>query len=325
MDKKISILIPAYNCEEYIERCIKSILNQDYDNIEIIVINDGSTDNTQGVIDKLKSENSNIVSVNRENKGVCETRNELLKLATGEYIMFIDADDWIDEGYIKAYVDNAEGYDIVVGGFRRPNQDGKILFEVKLQDEKWSPYMSTALWSNLYRREFVVKNDLKFVKMNIAEDIHFNLLAYNLTDKIKIINYVGYNWFVNTQSISNTTHKDINKIEIFKFLNTSYNDLKNIGAIEKNYEILEYYFTTYILMFLGMSTAKAKFKVISKEYDKLYSWLKERFPNYKKNKLFGISTPKGERTNVRLFALAFIIADKMHLGKLFVYMYSRLR
>lgn len=325
MDKKVSVLIPAYNCEEYLERCIKSILNQDYDNIEIVVINDGSTDNTQGVIDKLKSENSNIVSVNRENKGVCETRNELLKIATGEYIVFIDADDWVDEGYIKAYVDNADEYDIVVGGFRRPNQDGKILFEVKLQDEKWAPYMSTALWSNLYRREFILENNLKFINMNIAEDIHFNLLAYNLTDKIKIINYVGYNWFINTSSISNTIHKDISKIEIFKFLNTSYNDLKNIGAIEKNYEILEYYFTTYILMFLGMSTSKAKFKVISKEYDKLYGWLKERFPKYKKNKLFGIGTPKGERTNVRLFALAFIIADKMHLGKLFVYMYSRLR
>ncbi len=325
MRKKVSILIPAYNCEEYIERCVKSILEQDYKNIEIVIINDGSTDNTQKVIDKFKSKHDNIVSVNRENRGVCETRNELLELATGEYIMFIDADDWIDEGYIKTYVDNAEGHDIVVGGFRRSNQDGKVLFEVKLQDEKWAPYMSTALWSNLYKREFILKNNLKFVNMNIAEDIHFNLLAYNLTDKIKIINYVGYNWFINTSSISNTIHKDISKIEIFKFLNTSYNDLKKIGALEKNYEILEYYFTTYILMFLGMSTSKSKFKVIGEEYDKLYSWLKGRFPNYKKNKLFGINTPKGERTNVRLFALAFIIANKMHLGKFFVYLYSRLR
>ena len=325
MDKKVSVLIPAYNCEKYIERCIRSILNQDYDNIEIVVINDGSTDNTQSVIQKLKSENANIVSIDRENKGVCETRNELLNLATGEYVTFIDSDDWIDKGYIKTYLDNAEGYDIVIGGFRRPNQEGKILFEVGLKDEKWSPYMSTALWSNLYRKEFIVENNLKIINMNIAEDIYFNLLAYNLTDKIKIIDYVGYNWYLNTESISNTTHKDISKIEIFKFLNTSYEDLKKIGALEKNYEILEYYFTTYILMFLGMSTAQTKFKVMSKEYDKLYNWLKERFPNYKKNKLFGINTPKGERTNVRLFALAFIIAHKIHLGKIFVYIYSHLR
>lgn len=325
MSKKVSVLIPAYNCEEYIEGCIESILAQDYDNLEIIVINDGSTDNTQEVINNLKDKNNNIISVSRENKGVCETRNEILEKATGEYIMFVDADDWIDEGYIKTYVENAKGYDIVVGGFRRPNQDGKILFEVKLQEEKWAPYMSTALWSNLYRREFVVENSLKFVNMNIAEDIHFNLLAYNLTDKIKIIDYVGYNWFLNTQSISNTTHKDVTKIEVFKFLNTSYNDLKKIDAIEKNYEILEYYFTTYILLFLGMSTAQVKFKVMSEEYDKLYSWLKERFPNYKKNKLFGINTPRGERLNVRLFAFAFIVAHKMHLGKIFVYMYSHFR
>ena len=325
MSKKVSVLIPVYNCEEYIERCIESILAQDYDNLEIIVINDGSTDNTQEVINILKEKNNNIISVSRENRGVCETRNEILELATGEYIMFVDADDWIDKEYIKTYMKNAEGYDIVVGGFRRPNQDGKILFEVKLQEEKWAPYMSTALWSNLYRREFIVENNLKFVNMNIAEDIHFNLLAYNLTEKIKIIDYVGYNWFLNTQSISNTTHKDITKIEVFKFLNTSYNDLKKIDAIEKNYEILEYYFTTYILLFLGMSTAQTKYKVMSEEYDKLYNWLKERFPNYKKNKLFGINTPKGERLNVRLFAFAFIIAHKMHLGKIFVYMYSHLR
>lgn len=325
MNKKVSVLIPVYNCEKYIERCIKSILNQNYDNIEIVIINDGSTDNTQEIIDKLQFKNSNIISVNRENKGICETRNELLNRATGEYVMFVDADDWIDEGFIKTYVDNAEGYDVVVGGFRRPDQNGKTLFEVKLQDEKWSPYMSTALWSNLYSRKFILKNNLKFENMNIAEDIHFNLLVYNLTDKIKMINYVGYNWFINTSSISNTIHKDISKIEIFKFLNISYNDLYNIGAIERNYDILEYYYTTYILMFLGMSTSNINLKVISKEYDKLYGWLKERFPNYKKNKLFGIYTPKGERANVRLFALAFIIADKLHLGKLFVYMYSRLR
>ena len=157
MNKKVSVLIPVYNCEKYIERCIKSILNQNYDNIEIVIINDGSTDNTQEIIDKLKFKNSNIVSVNRENKGICETRNELLNIATGEYVMFVDADDWIDEGFIKTYVDNAEGYDVVVGGFRRPDQNGKTLFEVKLQDEKWSPYMSTALWSNLYSRKFILK------------------------------------------------------------------------------------------------------------------------------------------------------------------------
>lgn len=325
MSAKVSVLIPVYNCEDYIERCINSILKQDYDNIEIIVINDGSTDNTWEVLKKLKSKNANILTINRENKGVCETRNEILGLATGEYVMFVDADDWIDDGYIKKYVENSEGYDIVVGGFRRPNQEGKILFEVSLQEEKWAPYMSTALWSNLYRRDFIEKNNLKFVNMNIAEDIHFNLLAYNLTEKIKVIDYVGYNWFINTQSISNTTHKDIKQIEVFKFLDVSYNDLKKIGAIEKNYEILEFYFTTYILLFLGMSTSKTKFKVMSEEYDKLYSWLKERFPNYKKNKLFGFTKPKGERMNVRLFELAFMISHRLYLGKIFVYMYSHLR
>ena len=94
---KISIIIPAYNCEKYIERCVKSILCQTYHNLEIIVINDGSKDNTIKVLKKLGNEDNRIVVINKENTGVSDTRNLGLEKATGDYIGFVDSDDYIEK------------------------------------------------------------------------------------------------------------------------------------------------------------------------------------------------------------------------------------
>ena len=318
---KVTIIIPVYNAEKTVEKCISSVLNQTYKNLEILVIDDGSKDNSFEVIKSI--DDPRIKAIKKKNEGVAVTRNKGIKMALGKYIMFIDNDDFIDEDYVETHVNNIKDNDIVISGYRRPNEEGKIILELKLEDIPYSKMLVFAPWAKLYRKDFLIKNNIQFLDTNIGEDVYFNLYAVLKTDKIKILDYIGYNWFFNSKSVSNTIQKDFRDLQVFKLLNKCYDKLKQEKLIEKNYEMVEYFFIRYVSWFLSFSTRRRKYKEISKIYDELFDWLKERFPNYKKNKQIGLSTPKGETKSTRKLVFLFMIFHKIKLGKLLVFLYSR--
>lgn len=328
MDKKISVIIPVYNVEKYLARCLNSIIKNTYKNIEIILVNDGSKDKSQEIIDKYKNKYGNIIKAKeQENKGPAEARNVGIEMASGEYLMFIDSDDFIKEDYIENYVKTLKeaDYDLVAGGYHKWI-DGKITYTIALQDEPWAKFMIMGPYTKLYKKSFLQENNIKFVKVNIGEDIYFNLQVNALAKKAKIIDYVGYYWYTNNESISNTMHKDIKNLEIDKMLNGSYDSLIEKNAINpNNKELIELYYYNFIIWVLQWTTKNTKFKDMSKEYDRLFKWLKERFPNYKKNKLIGINKPEGERFVVRIMFFIFMIMHKLHLGKIGVFIFSRMR
>lgn len=324
---KVTVIIPVYNSEKYIGRCLDSVLNQTYKDFEILIVNDGSKDNSQKIIDGYKEKYFDIiVSIEQKNKGVAITRNESIKKANGKYIMFIDNDDYLDSDYIETFVKNIESddYDIVLGGYRRPTETGKIIKKLQLQNEEWSKFMITAPWAKIYKKQYLIENNITFLNTNIGEDVYFNLKAMLISNKIKIIDYIGYNWFYNTKSVSNTIQKNITQLQVYELLNSIYDELNNGNLLENNKEIIEAYFIRYIVWILSFSTKNLKYNVISKEYDKVFEWLKERFPNYKKNKLISYSKPKGELFSIRFFTRTFMIANNLYLGKLFSYLYSKI-
>ena len=184
--------------------------------------------------------------------------------------------------------------------------------------------MIFAPWAKIFKREYLIENDIKFLPVNIGEDVYFNIQAMLLSKKIKIINYIGYNWFFNTGSVSNTNQKNISNLQVFDLLNSCYNVTKKKNILDKNYEYLEMYFIRYIVWFLLFSTKKVEYKVIKEKYNEIFNWLKERFPNYKKNKLLGITKPRGEIASVRLSVYIFMLLHKLHLGKLFLLIYSKI-
>ena len=240
--------------------------------------------------------------------------------------MFMDNDDFIDKDYIKTYIEEIEkeDLDVVIGGYRRPNEKGKVIKELQLPQEEWGKFMIFAPWAKIFKREYLIENDIKFLPVNIGEDVYFNIQAMLLSKKIKIINYIGYNWFFNTGSVSNTTQKNISNLQVFDLLNSCYNVTKKKNILDKNYEYLEMYFIRYIVWFLLFSTKKVEYKVIKEKYNEIFNWLKERFPNYKKNKLLGITKPRGEIASVRLSVYIFMLLHKLHLGKLFLLIYSKI-
>ena len=125
---KVTMIIPVYNAEHYIERCLDSLLKQTYKNLEILVMNDGSTDQSLSIIKRKAEKNKNIRYYNQKNMGVAKTRNKAISLATGKYIMFMDNDDYLDKDYVTTFVEaiQKDNFDIVIGGYRRITENLKI-------------------------------------------------------------------------------------------------------------------------------------------------------------------------------------------------------
>ena len=319
---KFNVLLKDDKTYPYIKIDIKS----DYPNVLITrrIVNDGSKDNSQQIINEYKEKYPNkITAIEQENKGVARTRNESIKRATGKYIMFMDNDDYLDKDYIETFVKEIEkdDCDAVIGGYRRITETGKILKTLKLNDGEWSKYMIMAPWAKIYRTQYLIQNDITFLENNLGEDMYFNLKAL-LLGNVKSIDYVGYNWFFNTKSVSNTIQKNITQLQVFELIDSCYNMLKENGILEKNYEMIEAHFIKYIIWLILFSTKKLDYKTISKEYDKLFNWLKQKFPNYKKNKVVRLWKPKGELFSIRLIVITMSIANKVGLGKVLVYVYS---
>lgn len=126
----VSVIIPVYNAQEGIKQCMDSLLNQSFTDFEIILLNDGSTDNSLEVIKKYAADNDFIRVIDKENEGVAKTRNKGIQLANGKYIVFIDNDDFVDSDYLERFYNeiDQEQLDIVLGGYKRVNQEMKTLF-----------------------------------------------------------------------------------------------------------------------------------------------------------------------------------------------------
>ena len=140
MNKRLSIIVPIYNVDKYLERCIQSILNQKYSNFELILINDGSTDNSINIFNKYVANNKNIILIDKLNEGVSIARNVGLEKASGEYVTFVDADDYVDESIYEIAFNNIEqdNLDIVEFGLYHES-NGIINKEVRINgSSRWN-------------------------------------------------------------------------------------------------------------------------------------------------------------------------------------------
>ncbi len=324
MEKKVSIVLPVYNAEKYLKRCLDSILNQDYSNIELITIDDGSKDSSWSILSEYQKQYpQNIKLVKQENMGVSKTRNKGISLATGEYLTFIDNDDFLDKNYISYFVSEIDNQnlDVVIGGYKRPNSKGKIVEKVQLKDLEYSKYKIVAAWGKIYRTSYIKENKIEFLDSNIGEDINFTIQAVSLTKKIKITDYVGYNWFFNESSVSNTAHKSLkNNLQFDYLLNSIYDKLKK-SNIEIN-DIIEFYFIKLNVWFMLYSTRHTPYKLVEQTLEENMRWLKERFPNFSNNKYLGIGKMPGETITYQFIIWFFIKMIDFRIIKLFLRIYS---
>lgn len=313
----ISVVIPVYNAQDGIKRCVDSLLNQSFKNFEIILLNDGSKDNSLNILKEYELKYSFVRVIDKQNEGVAVTRNKGILLAEGEYTMFMDNDDFVDSDYIETFYQaiHEKKLDLVIGGYKRVNKDNQIIFSQDIQQSEWSKYIIMAPWAKVYRTEFLKTNNLEFFDYGIGEDIVFNLAAYKTTDKIGLLDYKGYNWYYNNQSISNTSQRGFSpKIDILVLFS-------KILELGKPSELVVYYLKRYYVWYLLFSGRSSSDQEFIHQYIRIKEWLKE-------NKLISTISPlskkvQGERFQTKISLIVFLSLEKLRLVPLFAKIYCK--
>lgn len=213
---KVSIIIPVFNTEKYLERCLVSLVNQTLKDIEIIIVNDGSTDNSLQIAQRFQDNDSRVKIINQQNLKQGAARNNGIKNANGEYIGFVDSDDWVDFGYYEKLYETAKNYEadialatnVRVGGRKtkkRLNITGIEVFkdlQGKLDvNQQWKNECPT---NKIYKRKMLLDNEIFFPEHVYCEDKIFTLKAVYYANKVVTVPNVNYYYFRNPKSTVNT-------------------------------------------------------------------------------------------------------------------------
>lgn len=198
----ISIIIPVYNAEKTIHRCIRSVCSQTYKDWELILVNDGSKDNSGKICDEYSKQDKRIHVIHKENEGVSKARNAGLKIATGDYISFVDSDDWLDNNYLQNFMPYTE-YDIVISAFhRRPKHHIAYSFNESFKGEEMKGYLIQPYlwngypWGKLFKRSIIEKHHIRFDEgMKVYEDLCFCLQYTQYCNSVRLIPAATYNYY----------------------------------------------------------------------------------------------------------------------------------
>ena len=232
---KVSVIVPVYNTEKYLKKCIDSLLNQNFEDYEIIVINDLSPGNAEEII-KSYNDKKIVYIKNKTNKGIGYNRNLGIKKAKGEYVCFIDSDDYVKEDFIsKMYNYSKENnLDLCVCDYVNVDEEGNKLKEFNLSDFCITNYeennkilceINLAPWNKLYKKDMLVKNKIEFSETLKYEDLSFVALSIKNSKKIgKINEQLNYYTIHNN---SETTTRDKRVFDIFKQLDIVRDEYKS--------------------------------------------------------------------------------------------------
>lgn len=292
MKIKVSVIVPVYNVEKFIDKCLNSLVKQSLKEIEIIVVNDGSPDNSQKIIDKyVKKYPEKVQSFIKENGGQGSARNYGLKKATGEYIGYVDSDDFVEKDMYKKLYNKAKenNYDIVVCGNYNVSED----YQNKNIDAFINNYNTDleniffgkmAVWNKIYKRDILIKNKLEFKEKVWYEDLAFTLKAIMNSNTFAFIDEPLYDYLIREGSTMNNSNVKRN-LEILE----AFNDI--LSYIQHNKK--EEYFSKieflaidhiYISAIVRVLKAEADDKVKRETINKLIDYMNKKFPNYKNNK-----------------------------------------
>lgn len=234
----ISVIVPIYNAEKFLHYCIDSILNQSFVDFEILLVNDGSTDNSGKICDKYAEKDTRVKVIHKQNGGVSSARNAGIEAAQGEYICFVDSDDYLESNYLKELIETKKKYpdfDNVWCGFQTVEDyynNNKKAYDVERDNdysfsdlnsimdlfEKWFVQMP---WNKLYKTKTIVENSIVFPpELSLGEDYIFNLRYLDCTNgKIVVINKPLYDYLRDgKESLDNKYYPNL--LEIYRRLNS---------------------------------------------------------------------------------------------------------
>lgn len=284
----ISIIVPAYNAEKYIGKCLDSLINQTKKELEFIIVNDGSKDNTESIVKEYKDDR--IKYFKNKNQGIGKTRNFGIEKATSKYIMFLDSDDYLEKNacedlYTKAEKDKL---DIVICDFYKEYDDGRIE-EIKTpsfenSSLKDNPDIITEYlcpWAKIYKRDLIIKNNIRFVEDLKYEDAPFVIEALDKAKKIgkvdKCLNY----YLIHGNS--ETTVRDKRCFDILKIIDKIRTYTKDKDYLKEKIDKL----TVRIITNYTIQQRVQENKKVGEEFiEEAFSYLEKEVPDYKNNKYY---------------------------------------
>ncbi len=275
----ISVIIPVYNVEKYLSRCLRSVLNQTLLNIEIICVNDGSTDGSLNILQKYAQMDRRIIVLDQENQGQGVARNNAMKIAKGEYIAFVDSDDWLDSNMLEILYGTAKSNDanVVQCSYRThsptsgvyvidrmkdcfPNEDISNKFvripKSEMFQASWAP------WYRIYKTEFLKENNIEFSALKYGEDVPFSL-AVKLLSPIFYVDKPLCNYRIRKNS--SRTYD----VEYDKIIDSVTDVLKRLGLLkEYQAQLDEYVAYMYYLKQIRLYP-RAHFKFLAEHLPRL--------------------------------------------------------
>ena len=286
---RISVIVPFYNVEGYIEKCLETLVNQTFQDIEIILVNDGSKDRSEEIAKKFANRYENkIVYLEKENGGLSSARNFGLAHARGEYVAFVDSDDYIEKNmYEKMYnLIIKERSDMVECDFYWEYPNKKKIDTGKLYNNKnqMLENVRVVAWNKLIKKEIIDKHGIEFPNGYQYEDVEFTYKLIPYLEKVSFLKEPMVHYIQRTKSISNSQNEKT--MQIFDVLEHVINYYKENG-LYKNYEKeLEYIYVRYafcssLKRIMKIEDEELKDKLIKKTWD----IVNEKFPNWKGNEV----------------------------------------
>ncbi len=290
---KLSVIIPIYNVEKYIPQCLDSILNQAFKDFEIICVNDGSSDNSLSVLQSYKEKDDRIIIIDKKNEGSGIARNAGLAIAKGDYIYFVDGDDWVEENVFDKIIAKADelNTDILIfgglsyydgkgkkGGYSADKLPKKYLnkvFSAKDIKKDIFKFPSTA-WTKLYKRDFLIKNNIKFQDIKVGQDQLPFFHSMIKAERIALLPENIYCYRKNRKGSAMTVKKKKNFSPIYVFY--------GVEEMLKSENLLDEYKSVFVGKYFSKATSwLGKFQADLKheyyiEYTKLLEHVKQEYP-----------------------------------------------
>lgn len=319
--KKVSVIVPVYNAERFIEVGINSVLNQTYKNIELLLIDDGSKDSSLSILKKYEKKHKDIIKVfHKKNSGVGDTRNYGIEKSSGDYITFMDADDYLDENYIEIMMKTIDDNDILVSGYNQVNEQHDLIFSRLLKPVSDAKFRQMVIWAKLYKKKLIIANNIKFNDLKIGEDISFSMDNYIATNKVKCIRYAGYNNVSNDYSV--TKNSSIKKdVDITYLISILIDKCSNKQFISNNKKDIRFFF---MKIFVNYVYDKARVY----DYNDLYEFYNQNFINiknfFKNNNIrYSFMYSNTEPLVINAAINIVILMNKLRLDKLLVKLFCK--
>lgn len=333
---RVSIIIPVYNAEKYLPKCLESLENQSFQDFEVIFVNDGSTDGSLSIIETFAQKDKERFRVfSKENGGQSSARNLALPLVEGEYTTFLDSDDYIDEKYLETLYTAAKqnNSDMVVSGQKKVDEEGKVYLNIDYDTEKYPKCVLRRLnfSGKLYRTEYMRKHKMKFAVGKTYEDNPFNFKMIFLAKNLIILPYSGYYQVGHPGS---TTTKKIQEEKLpYEEIREAIDYIVVHNSEINDYAVFEFtvlsFFTYFIFqankkhMYLSIEDRKSDIQVIMHLCDYVQEVLNKYFPQYWKNEYIGIFKNPELQISQRVGVWLFVLLTRIHCLKMFTKFYYR--